>query len=84
MTTRSIPAGASRSPIFFSPAVWGRGYASELLRRSLEVARAGGVIELVAFAHPDNAGSRRVLVKAGFRPARYLPELERDLFTIAP
>jgi RimJ/RimL family protein N-acetyltransferase len=36
--------------------------------------------KLRAFARPDNLGSRRVLEKVGFRPVRYVPELERDLF----
>jgi len=33
--------------------------------------------ELTAFAHPQNAASARVLQKAGFRPGRYLPEMNR-------
>lgn len=65
---------------FFAPSVWGRGYASELVARSLEVARQGGASTVRAFAHPENAGSRRVLEKAGFRVERYVPEMERLLF----
>lgn len=65
---------------FFAPAAWGRGYASELVVRSLEVARRQGAGAVRAFAHPENHGSRRVLEKAGFRLVRYVPEMERFLF----
>jgi RimJ/RimL family protein N-acetyltransferase len=35
---------------------------------------------LRAFAHPENAGSRRLLEKAGFRILRFVPEMERVLY----
>jgi ribosomal-protein-alanine N-acetyltransferase len=70
---------------WFQPASWGQGYASELaqaaLREADEVLR---LPKLSAFARRDNAGSRRVLEKAGFRPVRYIPEMERDLFERCP
>ncbi|BBK32913.1 N-acetyltransferase [Allostella humosa] len=66
---------------YFTPDCWGRGYASELTRASLEVARAAhGLGEVVAFAHPDNPGSRRVLEKAGFVAERFLPDMQRHFF----
>jgi ribosomal-protein-alanine N-acetyltransferase len=33
-----------------------------------------------AFARRDNAGSRRVLEKAGFAVVRFLPEMDRLLY----
>lgn len=66
---------------YFDPAAWGRGYASELVtactRLSDDLLR---LPELRAFAHPGNAGSRRVLAKAGFEEVRYVPEMERLLY----
>jgi len=34
----------------------------------------------LAFAHPDNAASRRVLDKVGFVPVRAVPEMDRILY----
>ena len=45
---------------------WGRGYASEALLASIEVARAAGVRRLEAGVHVEHHASRRVLEKAGF------------------
>lgn len=65
----------------FSPAVWGRGYATELTSHCLRVAaeqlRMG---EVSAFAHPDNTASRRVLEKAGFEQQRFVPEMNRYIY----
>ena len=36
--------------------------------------------EVRAFAHPANAGSRRVLEKAGFAVVRFVPEMNRLLY----
>ena len=64
----------------FHPAVWGRGYATELALACLAWAdEALGLPEVRAFAHPDNAASRRVLAKAGFEPVRWVPEMNRLL-----
>ncbi|WP_244458670.1 GNAT family N-acetyltransferase [Roseomonas fluvialis] len=67
---------------FFHPDAWGRGFASELVRACLDHAdRVLDLPELRAFAHPANAGSRRVLAKAGFAQQRYIPEMNRFLFS---
>ena len=66
---------------YFRPDVWGRGYASELVGAALRIAdRHLNLPEVWAMAHPDNAGSRRVLEKQGFESVRYLPERTRLLF----
>jgi ribosomal-protein-alanine N-acetyltransferase len=36
--------------------------------------------EVRAFAHPENAGSRRVLEKAGFEVLRFVPKMARFLY----
>lgn len=65
---------------FFSPTVWGRGYATELTAESLAFGRERGLDAVIAFAHPDNAGSNRVLEKSGFRFDRYLPDMQRNFY----
>lgn len=66
---------------WFDPASWGRGYASELAEAAVAFSDDQlRLPELRAFARPENAASRRVLEKAGFRQERYVPELERWLF----
>ena len=47
---------------------WGRGYATEALRASVEAARAAGVRRLEASVHAEHHASRRVLEKGGFVP----------------
>ena len=42
-----------------------------------ELADALGLPEVNAFAKPANAGSRRVLAKAGFKVLRFVPALGR-------
>ena len=65
----------------FAPSAWGRGYATELVRFCLEVAGSHLRLESVAaFAHPDNAASRRVLEKTGFAIERFVPEMQRYLY----
>lgn len=65
----------------FHPATWGRGYASELVAACTDVAdHVLGLPEVSAFARPENAGSRRVLEKAGFAVVRFVPEMERFLY----
>jgi RimJ/RimL family protein N-acetyltransferase len=54
---------------------WGRGYATEALLASVEMARAAGVCRLEAGVHVDHPASCHVLEKAGFvregvRPGR--------------
>jgi RimJ/RimL family protein N-acetyltransferase len=57
-------------------AYWGQGYATEIgwaiLRYGFEQA---GFDEIVGFAHPDNAASRRVMVKIGME---YTGDREHD------
>ena len=66
---------------FLHPAAWGRGYASELVAACTQIADDTlRLPELIAFAHPDNAASRRVLEKAGFVEQRSVPEMDRLLF----
>lgn len=66
---------------YFRPEVWGRGYASELVRAALVVSdHQLKLPEVWAMAHPDNGGSKRVLEKAGFVFARHLPDRNRLLF----
>lgn len=65
----------------FAPSAWGRGYATELVRCCLEIARTELRLgSVAAFAHPENAASRRVLEKAGFMPERFVPDMERYLY----
>lgn len=66
---------------FFDPLAWGQGYASELVAACMRFADdALGLPAIMAFAHPDNAGSRRVLEKAGFAQVRFVPDMQRFLF----
>lgn len=66
---------------FFHPSAWGRGYGSELVAACTELAdETLRLPELAAFAHPDNAASRRVLEKAGFVEQHFVPEMDRLLF----
>ena len=52
----------------FLPAWRGRGVASEACVATLEFARRGlGMADVLAIVNEDNAGSRRVLEKLGFR-----------------
>jgi RimJ/RimL family protein N-acetyltransferase len=66
----------------FDPSAWGNGYASELTGFCLAVARDHlRLVEVKAFAHPENAASRRVLDKAGFDELRFVPEMNRYLYS---
>jgi [ribosomal protein S5]-alanine N-acetyltransferase len=65
----------------FSPATWGNGFATELVRFSL--AQAFGPLsasEVHAFAKSENTASIRVLEKCGFVHLRYEPRLQRNHF----
>jgi RimJ/RimL family protein N-acetyltransferase len=67
----------------FAPAHWGKGYATELVRAALEYGfGALAIPTLVAFAHQDNIGSRRVLEKCGFRLLGYEPRLDRNHYAL--
>jgi RimJ/RimL family protein N-acetyltransferase len=45
---------------------WGKGYATEVLRAIVDVARRLEVTRLYALCHPDHRASVRVLEKCGF------------------
>ena len=67
----------------FSPSVWGKGYATELVKASL--AYAFGPLmarEVHAFAKPTNTASVRVLAKSGFSYLRYEPRLQRSHYLL--
>jgi len=65
----------------FHPAAWGHGLATELAGVCLDRAdKMLGLPALSAFAHPDNAASRRVLEKVGFQQVRAVPEMNRILY----
>lgn len=68
---------------FFHPDVWGRGYATELTEAAVAFGRERGLTAVVAFAHPDNLGSRRVLEKSGFVEERFLPDAKRFFYRLA-
>jgi ribosomal-protein-alanine N-acetyltransferase len=66
---------------FFHPSAWGQGYASEMIGACMTVAdHTLRLPEVRAFAHPKNAGSLRVLEKAGFEVVRFVPEMDRFLY----
>ena len=46
---------------------WGRGYATEVLRKMVELARMLAVSELFALCYPEHEASIRVLEKCGFQ-----------------
>lgn len=54
----------------FEQGTWGQGYATECARGLLQwIARERpGIAPIVAFAHPDNLASRRILEKIGMTP----------------
>jgi ribosomal-protein-alanine N-acetyltransferase len=52
------------------PKFWRRGFATEMARAMVEVARKAATPELVAFTLPTNLGSRGVMERIGFRYER--------------
>jgi [ribosomal protein S5]-alanine N-acetyltransferase len=77
------PAWGLEVSYAFSPSVWGKGYATELVKRSLGF--AFGVLsapEVHAFAKPENTRSVRVLEKCGFGMLRYEPSLKRHHYLV--
>ncbi len=62
----------------FHPRTWAQGYATELVAACTRL--ADGVLDLpevVAYVREENAGSRRVLEKTGFRYLRPVPQIGR-------
>src|SRR3546814_5651513 len=61
--------GAHELGYWLTPAVWGRGYATEAGHAVIAMARhALGYRRLPAWHFVDNPASARVLAKLGFRP----------------
>jgi RimJ/RimL family protein N-acetyltransferase len=68
----------------FARSAWGQGLATEFTRFCLALAHGPlRLIEVRAFAHPDNVASRRVLAKSGFTEQRFLPAMNRYLYAHA-
>ncbi len=66
---------------FFAPAAWGKGYATELTLFCVALARQQARWStLRAFAHRQNVASQKVLLKAGFRQERFVPDMQRHLY----
>jgi len=66
---------------FFRPEAWRQGYATELVGACTSLAdNVLRLPEVIAFARPENVGSRRVLEKAGFEVVRYIPDMQRLLY----
>jgi RimJ/RimL family protein N-acetyltransferase len=50
---------------------WGQGYATEIATASIDIAfNTLGLVDVVAFATPENESSRRVMEKVGLRYER--------------
>lgn len=63
-------AGEPELGYWFTPDVWGRGYATEAGRAVVQIARhAMGLQRLTASHFLDNPASSRVLEKLGFQPS---------------
>ena len=75
-------SGAVELGYAFARAAWGQGYATEIGRRLLEVARDDlGLAEVVAYAMVDNVRSRRVLERLGFvYRCEFLHDGAQDIF----
>ena len=58
--------GGAEIGFWLAPAHWGQGYATEIGRALARLARDRGLDPVWAVVLPDNAGSCRVLEKAGF------------------
>jgi ribosomal-protein-alanine N-acetyltransferase len=52
------------------PEFWGRGFATEVAAKLVEVAAGIGLRPVIAFTWTENAASERVMQKAGFRFVR--------------
>lgn len=63
----------------FSPNVWGKGYATELVQFSLAWAFGSlSALEVHAFAKPENVRSVRLLERCGFSYLCHEPRLTRN------
>ena len=59
-------AGVAMTGYVLAKDAWGMGYATEVLRAMIDVARGIGVGRLYALCHPDHRPSWHVLEKGGF------------------
>ena len=66
-----------------APAAWGKGYATELTRFCVALARLEARWPaLRAFTHPKNTASQSVLLKSGFHKERFVPDMNRFLYRL--
>jgi ribosomal-protein-alanine N-acetyltransferase len=69
---------------FFHQQYWGKGYATELVNISInEGFNTHNIQEINAFAHRENIGSIRVLLKNGFNFVRFEEKLNRNHYIIS-
>ena len=74
----SEPGWGIEVAYFLEPSLWGRGYATELVRAAVRYGTTNvGLDEIEAYVRPANGASKRVLEKSGFVARGYVPELER-------
>ncbi len=69
----------------FRRAVWGKGYATEVVRAMVAYGFGpGGYVQILADIHPENGASRRVLEKSGFRVLDTVADdgLDRERFAL--
>jgi RimJ/RimL family protein N-acetyltransferase len=68
---------------FFQKEYWNKGYASELVESSLSIGFDHLDLEkITAFAHPENAGSIKVLEKNNFVYQNFRDDLFRNIYKI--
>ena len=68
---------------FIHPDHAGRGFATELVRETLNYGFTDHVLtRIIAFARPENTASIRVLTKSGFSEVGYVRELERNQYAV--
>ncbi|WP_255723037.1 GNAT family N-acetyltransferase [Thalassobius sp. Cn5-15] len=66
---------------YFDPTSWGNGYATELCQAALDYSDRHVKAESVtAFAQPDNAASKALLIKHGFKHQRFVKDMNRNLY----
>lgn len=67
----------------FHPAYWGQGYATELVRASIQHGFDTLALPTIgAFVQPENGASARVLEKCGFARVGYEAQLARERYEI--
>ncbi|MEM9477409.1 MAG: GNAT family N-acetyltransferase [Pseudomonadota bacterium] len=67
---------------FLDPSAWGQGFASELCTAALNILHQDpNTPKVAAFSHPENAASVALLTKLGFERERFVPVMNRDLYS---